>query len=176
MTLLLERLALVADADNYEESADSLTLITLHQAKGLEFPVVFMVGMEEGLLPHFRSLDDTGQLEEERRLCYVGMTRAKDRLYMLRAFRRRFAGGLWSLPCPPGSSKKSRQASGKPQAPSAPGRTLSTGIRSSGWEPSMAEPTEDVPALAGHRLRRQGTAPYLWGRNGCELHSIGRRQ
>ena len=90
---LLERLALVANVDGYEESAESLTLITLHQAKGLEFPVVFILGMEEGLLPHNRSMDSPEELEEERRLCYVGMTRSKERLYLLRAFRRGFTGG-----------------------------------------------------------------------------------
>ena len=89
---LLERLSLVADTDNYEDADDSITLITLHQAKGLEFPVVFMVGMEEGLLPHSRSLDDEDQLEEERRLCYVGMTRAEKLLYLTRAFRRSIFG------------------------------------------------------------------------------------
>ncbi len=89
---LLERLALVADVDNYEESPDAITLITLHQAKGLEFPVVFMVGMEDGLLPHARSLDSPEEIEEERRLCYVGMTRSRERLYLLRAFRRGFIG------------------------------------------------------------------------------------
>jgi DNA helicase-2/ATP-dependent DNA helicase PcrA len=88
----LERLSLVADVDNYEEAEDSLTLITLHQVKGLEFPVVFIVGLEEGLLPHSRSMESEAQLEEERRLCYVGITRAKDRLYLLRAFRRGFMG------------------------------------------------------------------------------------
>ena len=68
----------------------------LHQAKGLEFPTMFMVGMEEGMLPHIRSFDDPGEMEEERRLCYVGMTRAKERLYLTRAFRRRLFGN--SLP------------------------------------------------------------------------------
>jgi len=92
LATLLERLSLVADVDNYENADDSITLITLHQAKGLEFPVVFMVGMEEGLLPHSRSLDDEDQLEEERRLCYVGMTRAEKRLYLTRAFRRSIFG------------------------------------------------------------------------------------
>ena len=87
----LERASLVSEVDNYEESEDTLTLITLHQAKGLEFPVVFIAGMEEGLLPHSRSMDSNADLEEERRLCYVGITRAKERLYLLRAFQR----GMW---------------------------------------------------------------------------------
>ena len=90
---LLERLSLVADVDCYAESEDSLTLITLHQAKGLEFPVVFIVGLEEGLLPHARSMESAEELEEERRLCYVGVTRAEQRLYLLRSFRRGFRGG-----------------------------------------------------------------------------------
>jgi DNA helicase-2/ATP-dependent DNA helicase PcrA len=89
---LLERLALVADVDGYEESGDSMTLITLHQAKGLEFPVVFIVGMEEGILPHSRSMESEREIEEERRLCYVGVTRAQQRVYLLRAFRRGFYG------------------------------------------------------------------------------------
>ena len=92
LATLLERLSLVADVDNYEESEDSMTLITLHQSKGLEFPAVFIVGLEEGLLPHSRSMDSEEQLEEERRLCYVGVTRAQRRLYLLRAFRRGFMG------------------------------------------------------------------------------------
>jgi len=92
LATLLERLSLVADVDSYEDAEDSITLITLHQAKGLEFPVVFMVGMEEGLLPHSRSIDSEDQLEEERRLCYVGMTRAEKRLYLTRAFHRTIFG------------------------------------------------------------------------------------
>ncbi len=93
LTAFLESVSLVADVDNFEQKTDAITLITLHQAKGLEFPIVFMVGMEEGLLPHTRSMDDPTQVEEERRLCYVGVTRAKERLYLLRAFRRGFRGG-----------------------------------------------------------------------------------
>ena len=93
LTAFLESVSLVSDVDELEERAELVTLITLHQAKGLEYPVVFMMGMEEGLLPHIRSMEDPSEMEEERRLCYVGITRAKERLYMLRAFRRGFRGG-----------------------------------------------------------------------------------
>ncbi|HEX5370231.1 MAG TPA: UvrD-helicase domain-containing protein [Dehalococcoidia bacterium] len=88
----LEDVALMSDTDEYDERIEAVTLITLHAAKGLEFPVVFIVGMEEGLLPHIRSFDDPSQMEEERRLAYVGVTRAKDRLYLVRAFRRALMG------------------------------------------------------------------------------------
>jgi len=81
----LEEVALVSDQDTLEDRPDRVTLITLHAAKGLEFPVVFIVGLEEGLLPHQRALEDEHELEEERRLAYVGMTRAKDRLYLVNA-------------------------------------------------------------------------------------------
>ena len=94
LNAFLESVSLVSDVDSMEEGPDALTLITLHQAKGLEYPVVFMVGMEDGLLPHARSIDEEAGLEEERRLCYVGMTRAKERLYLTRAFRRGFRGGM----------------------------------------------------------------------------------
>ncbi|MGZ6267915.1 MAG: ATP-dependent helicase, partial [Candidatus Limnocylindrales bacterium] len=92
----LEETALVADQDSYEAGADAVTLITLHAAKGLEFPVVFIAGLEEGVFPHSRSLDDEKQLEEERRLAYVGMTRAKRRLFLSHAARRATwgSGGL----------------------------------------------------------------------------------
>jgi DNA helicase II / ATP-dependent DNA helicase PcrA len=88
----LEQVALVSEADNVEEAPSSVTLLTLHAAKGLEFPIVFIVGLEEGMLPHSRSLDDAEELAEERRLFYVGLTRAEDRLYLSHAFRRSFYG------------------------------------------------------------------------------------
>jgi len=93
LATFLEKVSLVADVDELDEKAEAVTLITLHQAKGLEFPAVFIVGMEEGILPHRRSFDDPEEMEEERRLCYVGMTRAEKRLYLLRSYRRSLFGG-----------------------------------------------------------------------------------
>ncbi len=93
LSTFLEKVSLVSDVDNLNEKVDATTLITLHQAKGLEFPVVFIVGMEEGLLPHRRSMEDPDELEEERRLCYVGITRAKQRVYLLHTYRRNLFGG-----------------------------------------------------------------------------------
>jgi DNA helicase-2/ATP-dependent DNA helicase PcrA len=88
LTEFLADVALVSDVDNLSEDVDAPTLLTLHAAKGLEFPVVFIAGLEEGLLPHSRSFDDADQMAEERRLMYVGLTRAKDRLYLTHAFAR----------------------------------------------------------------------------------------
>ncbi|MFC1977084.1 ATP-dependent helicase [Chloroflexota bacterium] len=92
LAAFLEGVTLVSDVDGLDEGVSAVTLITLHQAKGLEFPVVFIVGMEDGILPHFRSFDDPVQMEEERRLCYVGVTRAKQWVYLVRAFRRSLMG------------------------------------------------------------------------------------
>jgi DNA helicase II / ATP-dependent DNA helicase PcrA len=104
LALFLENVALVGGSDVTqtsesgtlvadERSRDAVTLITLHAAKGLEYPVVFIVGLEEGILPHSRSLESLHELEEERRLAYVGITRAMHRLYLVRAVRRTFYGG-----------------------------------------------------------------------------------
>ncbi|MEB3173522.1 MAG: UvrD-helicase domain-containing protein, partial [Cyanobacteriota bacterium] len=86
--------ALASDADDKDSAADRVTLMTLHASKGLEFPVVFLVGLEQGLFPSYRSLDDPSSLEEERRLCYVGVTRAKERLFLSHASERRLWGGM----------------------------------------------------------------------------------
>lgn len=131
LELFLENVALVGGADTtqssengtllQEENNDAVTLITLHAAKGLEYPVVFIVGMDEGSLPHSRSVDKPEQLEEERRLAYVGFTRAMRRLYLVRAYRRSFFGETqitepsrfledipWELLAGPGTSKAGR--------------------------------------------------------------------
>lgn len=94
----LEEVALVSDLDGADFSGDAVTLMTLHAAKGLEFPVVFMTGLEESIFPHSRALYDQSEMEEERRLCYVGMTRAKQELYMTYAASRLLYGGLQHNP------------------------------------------------------------------------------
>jgi len=88
----LEALSLVTDMDEYDAEQSAVTMMTLHSAKGLEFPVVFMTGMEENVFPHVRSLGDPEQLDEERRLCYVGITRARERLYLCHAWCRNLFG------------------------------------------------------------------------------------
>lgn len=88
LTEFLTDVALVSDVDNLSDDVDAPTLLTLHSAKGLEFPVVFITGLEEGLLPHSRSFDEPEEMAEERRLAYVGLTRAEDRLFLAYAFRR----------------------------------------------------------------------------------------
>ncbi|HSJ84224.1 MAG TPA: DNA helicase PcrA [Acidimicrobiia bacterium] len=93
LELFLETTALVADIDEWDEGAGAVTLMTLHTAKGLEFPAVFIVGMEDGVFPHMRSLGDPNELEEERRLAYVGITRAQDKLYLTSAWSRMLFGG-----------------------------------------------------------------------------------
>ncbi|MCK4369239.1 MAG: UvrD-helicase domain-containing protein [Dehalococcoidales bacterium] len=101
LTAFLEGVTLVSDVDGLDETVDAATLVTLHQAKGLEFPVVFIVGVEDGILPHFKSFADPEQMEEERRLCYVGITRAKQRVYLVYAFRRSLMGSsMVSRPSP----------------------------------------------------------------------------
>src|SRR5207244_754539 len=87
----LDSITLMSDVDRYD-AGKGVTLMTLHAAKGLEFRVVFLAGMEEGVLPHSNSRDETDDIEEERRLCYVGMTRAREQLYCLHALERRLHG------------------------------------------------------------------------------------
>ncbi len=98
LTNFLEKVSLVSDIDGLDVQSNAVTFITLHQAKGLEFPVVFIVGMEEGLLPHRKSFDAPEEMEEERRLCYVGITRAQKRLYLSRSYRRSLFGSSVNPP------------------------------------------------------------------------------
>jgi len=156
LTTFLEEVALVSEVDDLPEAADASTLLTLHSAKGLEFDVVFIVGMEEGILPHSRSFDDPEQMEEERRLCYVGITRARERLYLLHAFRRSRYGAddlnapsrfLVDIP------RRLVQGKGKSQGLAAPRRTAT-------WRPALKvspapSPTpRSEPQLAiGQRVR-----------------------
>lgn len=92
LTEFLEGITLSSDLDGMEETDDSVTLMTLHSAKGLEFPTVFLVGMEEGIFPGYKSIGEPKELEEERRLCYVGITRAKEKLFMTCAKQRTIFG------------------------------------------------------------------------------------
>jgi DNA helicase-2/ATP-dependent DNA helicase PcrA len=97
LTAYLEEVALLTDVDGYENQPDRVTLMTLHGAKGLEFPVVFLAGLEEGLFPLSRSMDSVEDIEEERRLFYVGITRARERLFLTWAHRRRRFGEMVNL-------------------------------------------------------------------------------
>jgi DNA helicase-2/ATP-dependent DNA helicase PcrA len=122
----LEEVALVSDQDTLEDRPERVTLITLHAAKGLEFPVVFIVGMEEGLLPHKRALEDERELEEERRLAYVGMTRAKDRLFLVNARHR----STWGVGA---ASEPSRFLAELPEELMDADREAGTPFRRGGW-------------------------------------------
>jgi DNA helicase-2/ATP-dependent DNA helicase PcrA len=93
LELFLETVSLQNETDELDQGAGAVTLMTLHNAKGLEFPAVFLAGMEDGVFPHMRTLGDPDELEEERRLCYVGITRAQDRLYLTSAWSRMLFGG-----------------------------------------------------------------------------------
>jgi DNA helicase-2/ATP-dependent DNA helicase PcrA len=92
LTEFLESVSLVSEQDEYDEDESLVTLMTLHIAKGLEFPVVFIVGLEDGVFPHYRSMTNAAELEEERRLAYVGITRARERLYLTHAWSRTLFG------------------------------------------------------------------------------------
>jgi DNA helicase-2/ATP-dependent DNA helicase PcrA len=92
LEVFLEQVSLLGEQDDYDEEESSVTLMTLHIAKGLEFPVVFIVGLEDGIFPHYRSMTDSSELEEERRLLYVGITRSQRRLYLCHAWGRTLFG------------------------------------------------------------------------------------
>ncbi len=173
LATFLEEVALVADIDVLDAEKNAITCITLHQAKGLEYPVVFLLGLEEGLLPHNRSIDEKDKLEEERRLLYVGATRARQRLYLLYAFRRtsygrtntstpsRFLAGIpqelikqparRQTSAPPQSSMFTQRSGYGPAAPS--GRAHGKTARStSSRKRTPAGPTE-VSFFPGQQVR-----------------------
>jgi DNA helicase-2/ATP-dependent DNA helicase PcrA len=123
----LESVSLVADVDALSgHGGDAVTLMTLHSAKGLEFPIVFMTGLEEGVFPHSRSLGSDTQLEEERRLCYVGMTRAREELHLIHAHRRSMFGT-------PNFNRRSRFVE------DVPGQLLDT-LNPGGYQPTIRQP------------------------------------
>jgi DNA helicase-2/ATP-dependent DNA helicase PcrA len=151
----LEEVALVSDQDELEDRPDRVTLITLHAAKGLEFPIVFIVGLEEGLLPHRRALEDDRELEEERRLAYVGMTRAKDRLYLVHANHR----STWGVGA---ASEPSRFLAELPEELLEADREAATpyrrawGAQGGGWSRRGTDDDEWLPGgyrSPGHRVR-----------------------
>ena len=153
LEVFLENVALVSDQDTLAEDQNATTLLTLHSAKGLEFPVVFIVGLDDGLLPHQRSYDDPEAMAEERRLFYVGLTRAMDRLFLVRAFRRHAAGGS-SL------AEPSRFLSDLPadriqgDAPTRLTRAQAVYERQTRWEGSTPTPLE-ARYRAGMRVRHR---------------------
>jgi DNA helicase II / ATP-dependent DNA helicase PcrA len=158
LALFLEEVTLVSDTDELDEGGGAITLMTLHTAKGLEYPVVFMVGLEEGLLPHSRSLEsgDPEELAEERRLAYVGITRAKQRLYLLHAFRRSLWGGV------------------EVQTPSRfldeiPPDLLSGMVdrrrrRQASYERATSWASDDAPSTLRPRRSAETRNPYTWTR------------
>ncbi|MDB5185225.1 MAG: pcrA [Candidatus Saccharibacteria bacterium] len=139
----LEEVALVSDLDSANFDGDAVTLMTLHAAKGLEFPVVFMAGMEESIFPHSRALYDQSEMEEERRLCYVGMTRAREELYMLSTTSRMLYGGVQHNP----PSRFLSEMDGDYVAASSEssyGYSNSTPSYDQEWQPSTKTPAIDT--------------------------------
>ncbi len=161
----LEEVALVSDLDGADFTNDAVTLMTLHAAKGLEFPVVFMSGMEESIFPHSRALYDQSEMEEERRLCYVGMTRAKQELYMMYASTRLLYGGLQHNP----PSRFLSEIEGNSSATASDSDTFVPRVSSTETVPSVDEPRY-VPDLnegdgVRHQVFGQGTVLEVEGDN-----------
>jgi DNA helicase II / ATP-dependent DNA helicase PcrA len=175
----LEQVALVADSDQIpeedEEGSGVITLMTLHTAKGLEFPVVFLTGMEDGVFPHMRALGEVKELEEERRLAYVGITRARERLYLTRSTLRsawgqpqynppsRFLEEIpdrhveWRRTGPASPSASARAAGGMAATPSA---SSSSGL-SGGWGASGTPGSRGGRGARGFATRRVGDRPVV---------------
>ena len=161
----LETVSLVADIDSLEDTANSVTLMTLHAAKGLEFPVVFLAGLEEGIFPHFRAMGSQTELEEERRLCYVGITRAKEELFMSYAASRMIFGNVQrnpvsrfvsEIPMSLFLAKSSRRGTVETYTP-----TLVDGSRRP--EAQTAPKWDDLARATAHKAPLAPTAPTAGG-------------
>ena len=161
----LEEISLVSDIDNYDPAADAATMLTLHTAKGLEFPVVFIVGLEEGIMPHSRSLEEPDAMEEERRLFYVGITRAMQRLYLLYTFKRSLYGRTdTAVPSSflrdiPAKLLDTRGTAARTPAASAGRSAYAFSSNPTRWDPSGAAPApreRTRPAAGGATLFRSG--------------------
>ncbi len=155
--------ALSSDADSKDTAADRVTLMTLHSSKGLEFPVVSLVGLEQGLFPSYRSLDDPASLEEERRLCYVGITRAKERLFISHASERRLWGGMREAAVPSVFLSELPEGLIQGDIPQSGGAALRRERRLERLTRVDRDPPASAPANAVRR-RQAGPAP---GRSWC---------
>jgi DNA helicase-2/ATP-dependent DNA helicase PcrA len=156
----LEEVALVSDLDSADFTGEAVTLMTLHAAKGLEFPVVFMSGMEESIFPHSRALYDQSEMEEERRLCYVGMTRAKQELYMIYAATRLLYGGLQHNP----PSRFLSEIEGGPQTTSTEAFGLTISGAADANEPRYVPDLNEGDGVR-HQVFGQGTVLEVDGDN-----------
>ncbi|HET9174586.1 MAG TPA: UvrD-helicase domain-containing protein [Candidatus Saccharimonadales bacterium] len=156
----LEEVSLVSDLDSADFGGDAVTLMTLHAAKGLEFPVVFMTGMEESIFPHSRALYDQFEMEEERRLCYVGMTRARQELYMIHATGRMLYGGIQHNP--PSRFLSEIDAEFQTTADAA-SYEFGTGSHSSYNEYDQSPPSYDEPRYVPDLNEGDGVRHKLFG-------------
>lgn len=173
----LESVALVSEVDAFDHEQEAVTLMTLHSAKGLEFPVIFLTGVEEGVFPHFRSLEEEGEMEEERRLCYVGMTRAMDRLYLTHARERTLFGLTRNNPpsrflaeFDPGLAERSGWDGGAGSVPAgsrgeraAVWVSAPAGMRAAAPAPRSAPPDLAAGDLVRHRLWGEGRVVSVRG-------------
>jgi DNA helicase II / ATP-dependent DNA helicase PcrA len=168
----LEKTALMSDVDSLEGEQEGVTLITLHAAKGLEYPCVFVIGLEDGICPHVRSFEDPAALEEERRLCYVGITRAMERLWLVYATRRTLYGNM-------SYNEPSRFLADVPEhLVSGNGRVGREGVRAPVWKPSAYSPrrggTGGFDSRSAGRQSRSGNGGEGRSAGGSEPPSPGR--
>ncbi len=172
----LEEVSLVSDLDSTDFGSNVVTLMTLHAAKGLEFPVVFMAGMEESIFPHSRSLYDQSEMEEERRLCYVGMTRAKEELYMMHATSRMLYGTSQHNPPARFLSEVSGESIQETSAGFGFGNNTLTSSNSNltGWASNLQQKSDEEPQYVSdfeegdaveHPLFGRGTVVEIEGDN-----------